>query len=205
MSDHDSGIGLFTWFEPKRDDRGAVLVGEGAALIGYDPSAPWGRDSDGAPLSLQQFIDAYCDLVSVGDQREAVLRVAPNNGAVAGTRVRYSDAQAYVRDFGNLGLSILGPLSGVLAGVGGGSFSARSLPPRAANAAELYTAAVSADAELPEGWTLEIAQTAPYYGGAGGMYQLVVFDEFDAPVRFNDPRVADAHLFTIERYTAGAE
>lgn len=205
MTDQGAGVPLYTWFEPQRDASGSVIVGEGAALLGFDPDAMWGRGADGHSLSLEQFIDAFCDIVQIGAQREAVLRVAPNNGAVPGTRVRYTDAAAFDRDFGNLGISILGPLSGVVAGVGGGSFSARSLPPRAANSVELYTASVNAAAVLPEGWSLEIAQTAPYYGGAGGAYQLVVFDEFDTPVRFSDPRITETGLLIIERYEAGAE
>jgi hypothetical protein len=205
MTDQEAGVPLYTWFEPQRDAAGAVVVGEGAALLGFDADAIWGRGADGQPLTLDQFIEAFCDIVQIGAQREAVLRVAPNNGAVPGTRVRYSDAAAFDRDFGNLGISILGPLSGVIAGVGGGSFSARSLPPRTGNAVELYSASVNPSAILPAGWSIEIAQTAPYYGGSGGAYQLVIFDEFDTPVRFSDPRIAETGLLIIERYEAGTE
>jgi len=201
MTEEGSRVPLYSWFAPKQDaTTGAVLVGEAAALIGYESDAPWGRDSEGRPLTLDQFVTQYCDIVEIGGQSQAVPRPAPNNGAVAGTRVRYSEVNAFIRDFGNLGISIVGPLSGEVAGLGGGSFTARSLPPRAANAVELYVAVMTPDSTLPAGWTIEVAQTAPFYGGTGGAYQLVFFDEFGAPVRFTDPRLAASGVITFERY-----
>ena len=163
-----------------------------------------GKDDAGQPLTYERFVQQFCDVVEIDGQLHAVMRSAPNNGAVAGTRVRYNDFAAFVRDFGNLGASIVGPLSGDVAALGGGSFSSRSLPPRAANAVELFVAGVVPDATLPAGWTCEVAQTAPYYGGVGGSYQLVIFDEFDASVRFSDIRLTASGVLTIERYEAVA-
>ncbi|WP_255529360.1 hypothetical protein [Salinibacterium sp. NK8237] len=41
MTEKDMPAPLYSWFEPKKDPAsGAVLVGEAAAMVGFDPAFP---------------------------------------------------------------------------------------------------------------------------------------------------------------------
>lgn len=63
------------------------------------------------------------------------------------------------------------------------SFEARSLPPAALR--NPYTAYVL-EGDLPPGWSIETAETAPWFGQPGGATQLTVLDGLGRKVRVAD-------------------
>jgi len=198
---HRSMADLPSTAPPALDERS---IGAAAALLQFDTTAPWGRDADGRPLARTEFVERFCRIDVVDGREVATLLMPPNNGAVEGTRVRYSDLAAFSRDFGSLGITLIGGLDPVVAGLGGGTFSQRSLPPTAATATDLWVIEPVAGSVLPEGWTIEVGRSLPFYGGAGGAHYCGVFDGGGAPVPFDDPRLTTTGILTAERYDPGA-
>ncbi|WP_207454267.1 glycohydrolase toxin TNT-related protein [Herbiconiux sp. SYSU D00978] len=149
-----------------------VHVGRGAQALGFDSSEVWGHgpraDGTEGPYSRE-------DWESRNILPDGKLRWAPNTGAVAGSRVVYSDGQAFLRDWGGLRLDRLGSKeSGTYFGLGGGSFNDRALPPMQIKTDDLWDFEFL---ELPEGWTVEVSRIGPGYGLDGGGVQLVVRDD----------------------------
>lgn len=99
------------------------------------------------------------------------LRPVPANGGVPGKRVRYTDAEGFIKDFADT-VDQVGPPDGEVFTVLGGSFDQRSLLPEAANQ-QLHTYRLTG--HLPKGWQLEVGETAPAFGRSGGAMYVMVF------------------------------
>jgi hypothetical protein len=110
------------------------------------------------------YLDAKGDLIPV-----------PDNGSVAGRRVRFTSITAFL-EAADSRQDVLGdPLSEFLA-LNGGSFDERVQLPDDMNADQSRLIRVEYTGFLPQGWSVEVGQNAPAYGRAGGAYYSVVLD-----------------------------
>lgn len=144
-----------------------------------DPDAPWGRDSEGNPLSQDQYESVYNKSGPNGDHWQ---NWPPNAGAVPETRLVYDRLDAFIRDFGtldgNLGVDRIGKFEGdYLAVMPDGipaTFEQRSLP--------IYSLTqpyhqFEMSGDLPDGWTVEVSEVAPAFGRDGGGTQVRILDD----------------------------
>lgn len=120
-------------------------------------------ESAGGALTAEDWAARYID--EFGN-----LRPVPANGGVPDKRVRYSDAQAFIKDFADT-IDQVGPPSGEVFTVLGGTFDQRALLPEAADQ-RLH--AYTLTGTLPEGWQIEVGETAPAFGRSGGAMYVVV-------------------------------
>lgn len=120
-------------------------------------------ESAGGALTAEDWAARYID--EYGN-----LRPVPANGGVPDKRVRYSDAQAFIKDFSDA-IDQVGAPDGEVFTVLGGDFEQRALLPEAANQ-RLHSYRLSGS--LPAGWQIEVGQTAPAFGRSGGAMYVVV-------------------------------
>lgn len=137
-----------------------------------DPDAPFGRDPQGNPYTEKQYAERFN---KVGDEGQTWYNFPGNDGAVPGTRVAYTEAEKFVRDYGSQ-LDRIGKDGKYLAVMENGqpaSWEQRALHVDSLrdpyNAYELGA--------LPEGWTIEVSEVAPGVGQPGGSIQVRIFDE----------------------------
>jgi hypothetical protein len=145
------------------------------------PDEPYGHDSNGSPLSKQEYDERYN---SLGPNGEHWFNYPPNDGAVPGSRVLYDSGEAFLRDYGPH-LDRIGGDNGRYLGVMPDgippSFEARALPVTSLDLPYQQFKLT----ELPEGWTIEISKIAPAFGRDGGGMQVLIYDELGdkVPVR----------------------
>lgn len=136
-----------------------------------DPSAPYGHHPDGTPLTAAEYDARYVTAQHNWDN------YPPNVGAVRGTRVAYSNIEAFIRDYGSL-LDRIGQPNGKYLGLRPdgipASFESRGLPVSSLKE-QVYKYQFSGF--LPEGWRIEISEIAPAFGHKGGGVQLLVKDD----------------------------
>lgn len=185
-------------FAPAVDVNGhAVELGDAARLLDADPTAPYGHRPDGTPYT--DGADWSRDNVDrVHGSTYGNMHWAPNDGAVFGTRVRFTDLAAFERVAGNLHIDRLGRTSGSYLGLGGGTFAERGLPPNQVGQNQFWHVNLRPDAKLPAGWSIEVSRIAPAYGQPGGGLQIVVRDAGGSGVkldRLKDIFTWDAHRF----------
>lgn len=185
-------------FAPEVDVNGhAVELGDAARLLDADPTAPYGHRPDGSRYT--DGADWSRDNVDrVHGSTYGTMHWAPNDGAVFGTRVRFTDLDSFNRVAGNLHIDRLGRTSGSYMGLGGGTFAERGLPPNQVGQDQFWHVRVRPDAELPPGWSIEVSRIAQAYGQPGGGLQLVVRDAGGEGVtldRLNKILDWDAHEF----------
>lgn len=142
-----------------------------------DPKAPFGRDSQGNPFTKEQYAERFNKL---GPQRQQWGNFPRNGGAVPGTRVAYTDAAKFLRDYGSR-LDRIGDDAGkylaVMADGKPASWEQRAL--HVGSLRENYRA--FSFGQLPTGWTIEVALTAPGLGQPGGSIAVRIFDADGAP------------------------
>jgi hypothetical protein len=142
------------------------------------PEEPYGHDSDGRPLTKDEYDKRYNKVGPNGEEWE---NYPPNDGAVAGTRVVYDSGKAYLRDYGPH-LDRIGGDSGEYLGVVPDrvppAFEDRGLPISSLNSPYKE---FSLEA-LPGGWTIEISKIAPAFGRDGGALQVLICDELGRKV-----------------------
>ncbi|MFE7845750.1 TNT domain-containing protein [Microbacterium sp. NPDC057407] len=141
----------------------------GFALVD-DPAAPYGRDASGAPLTQADYDSRY---VFAGNNWD---NYPPNAGAVRGSRVQYTDIDAFVRDYG-VSLDRIGPPSGDYLGLRPdgvpATFEQRGLPVSSLKK-QVFNCELTG--YLPDNWSIEISEIAPAFGQPGGGLQLLIRD-----------------------------
>ncbi|WP_167052525.1 hypothetical protein [Salinibacterium sp. ZJ77] len=147
-------------------------IGRAATLLRYDAAQPWGHQGYNGPAHPDQ---ASWDAVYVHPSGD--MHFAPNGGAVIGTRVSFTDLNAFRSEFGNLPIDRLGDTrKGTYMGIGGGTFDERGLPPGQRHATSFTMVDFAPGAKLPAGHHIEISLIADAYGRDGGGLQVVVYD-----------------------------
>lgn len=153
-------------------------------LIG-DPDAPWGRDTNGVPLTKSEYESLFN---KVGPEGQEWQNYPPNAGATPGTRVVYDSMDAFTRDFGPHGdgsvrVDRLGKVDGDYLGLMPdglpATFEQRSLP--IYNLTQPYHQYLLSG-DLPTGWRVEVSEVAPAFAREGGGIQVRVLDALDRPI-----------------------
>jgi hypothetical protein len=147
----------------------------GFALVD-DPAAPYGHHADGTPLTQSDYDARY---VFAGNNWD---NYPPNAGATRGSRVEYTDIDAFVRDYGDL-VDRVGPPSGDYLGLRpdgvSATFEQRGLP---IGSLRKPVFNYQLTGYLPDNWTIEISEIARAFGQPGGGLQLLVRDTTGAKV-----------------------
>lgn len=143
-----------------------------AKLI-HDREAPFGRDPEGHPYAAEQYAERFN---SVGPEGQRWMNFPGNHGAVPGTRVAYTNAESYLRDYGHL-LDRIGKSDGkYLAVMEDGqpaTWEERALHVNSLR--DPYNAYTFG--QLPEGWSIEVSEVGPGVGQPGGSIQVRIFDD----------------------------
>lgn len=147
------------------------IDGDVAKLM-RDPEAPFGRDPQGHAYTEEQYAERFN---KPGEQGQPWLNFPGNHGAVPHTRVAYTDAASYVRDYGSL-VDRIGKVDGkYLAVMEHGqpaSWEERALH---VNSLRDPYHAYTFD-HLPDKWTIEVSEVAPGLGQNGGSLQVRVLN-----------------------------
>lgn len=150
-----------------------------------DPDAPWGRNSDGVPLTKSEYESLFN---KVGPEGQEWQNYPSNAGAAPGTRVLYDSMEAFRRDFGAQGdglahvdrlRKIDGEYLGLMPDGVPATFEQRLLP--IYNLTQPYHQYLLSG-ELPTGWRVEVSEVAPAFAREGGGIQVLVLDTLDRPV-----------------------
>ena len=166
-------------------------VGPAAELLGFDGQT-WGHDGwDGPAHDASSWNERYVDrdpnaTPDADGNVYGNMHFAPNFGAVQGTRVQFTDLDAFRDAFGNLRIDRLGNPSGSFLGIGGGSFNDRALPPSQRLADTYSSIVLRPGAQLPDGYSLEIGFIADAYGRDGGGLQLVLRNQAGNDVKLEE-------------------
>jgi len=146
-----------------------------------DPGAPYGRNTDGTPLTKEQYEQRYVE--HGADNWD---HYPPNAGAAPGSIIRYHDVEAFIHDYGPH-LDRIGDDRGKYLGLRPdgipASFEQRSLP--IASLDQPYHQ-YQLTGHLPDGWRIEISEVAPGFGRTGGGIQLRVLNTDMNPVRVKE-------------------
>ncbi|ORB73549.1 glycohydrolase toxin TNT-related protein [Mycobacterium scrofulaceum] len=147
-------------------------IDKDVAKLIRDPEAPFGRDPQGHPYTEEEYAERFND---VGPEGQNWSKFPLNAGAVPGTRVAYTNAASFLRDYGS-SLDRVGKTDGkYLAVMEDGQ--AASWEQRALHVTNLRDPYHSyAFGELPEDWTIEVSEVGPGVGQQGGSIQVRVFD-----------------------------
>ncbi len=143
-----------------------------------DPEALYGRDPEGHPYTQEQYAERFN---SMGSEGQHWMSFPGNHGAVPQTRVAYTDAASYLRDYGPL-LDRIGKTNGkYLAVMQDGQ--AASWEQRALHVNSLQDPYHAYTFEhLPDNWTIEVSEVAPGVGQPGGSLQVCVFNSEGRPM-----------------------
>lgn len=157
-------------FKPKKVD-------PSAQPLRRDPTAPYGRVGPGGDRYTRwQYAKRFHIKGPVGKAWP------PNEGAVLGTKLDYTDAVQFVYDFGDR-IDRFGFPSGkyfaLMENGSSASYEARAIHYESIyKPLERYTLVPG---NLPSGWKIRVMDTAYALGQAGGSAGLVFFDENGAP------------------------
>jgi hypothetical protein len=147
------------YLPPKFDD-----VPQQVRELVRDPDAPFGRDAAGHPYSREEWEARYVD-----ENNE--LRYPGNDGAVAKSRLDFTDVDEFKAHYGDV-LDRFGGENGKYFSPDGTPFEARALPP--GSLGQPYVR-MRLD-ELPPNWKIEVSEVAPAFGRDGGGLQIRVLD-----------------------------
>lgn len=158
-------------------------VDPSAEKIWHDQGAPYGRMPDGTPYPEKEYAKRFLRVKPGGIPDKAW---PPNEGAVAGTKLDYTDAHKFVRDFG-CRVDRLGVPEGVFFGLAEGgpsSFEARALPYDSLyKKLHAYTLIPE---KLPKNWKIRVMETAPAFGQPGGSLAVKFFDDIGNEISARD-------------------
>lgn len=150
----------------------STIQADVAKLI-HDREAPFGRDPEGHPYTAEQYANRFN---SVGPEGQRWMNFPGNHGAVPGTRVAYTNAESYLRDYGHL-LDRIGKSDGkYLALMEDGqpaTWEERALHVNSLR--DPYNAYTFG--QLPDGWSIEVSEVGPGVGQQGGSIQVRIFDD----------------------------
>lgn len=156
-----------------------------------DPEAPYGRGADGEPYTRAEWEERY-----MGPDNRPIY--PGNDGAVPGSRVSYTDMEAFRRDYGDT-IDRFGGSGGAYLSPEGVLFEQRALPGGNLNAG--YHVFRLTD-ELPPGVHIEVSEVAPAFGQPGGGIQLQFVDDVDGVLSVeqllsNDYRIIESTSPTV--------
>jgi len=153
----------------RNDPITAGTVHPDTARLIADPGAPYGRNTDGTPLTREQYEQRYV-------MENGWDNYPPNAGATPGSIIRYHDAEALIRDYGPH-LDRIGADTGKYLGLRpdgiSASFEQRSLPIASLDQPYYH---YELTGYLPPGWRIEVSEVAPGFGRPGGAIQLRVLN-----------------------------
>jgi hypothetical protein len=156
---------------------GSKIHGDVAKLI-RDPEAPFGRDPEGHAFTQEQYAERFN---SVGPQGQPWMNFPANHGAVPHTRIAYTDAASYVRNYGSL-LDRIGKADGKYLGVMQEG-QAAAWEQRALHVNSLHDPYHTYNLDhLPDNWTIEVSEVAPGLGQPGGSLQVRIFNSEGRPM-----------------------
>lgn len=163
-----------------------------------DPDAPYGRGADGEPYTRAEWEERY-----MGPDDRPIY--PGNDGAVPGTRVSYTDMDAFRRDYGDT-VDRFGGSGGAYLSPEGVLFEQRALPGSNLNAG--YHVFRLTD-DLPPGVHIEVSEVAPAFGQPGGGIQLQFVHETDGVLSVeqllsNDYRILESTTPMPHGLDAGA-
>ncbi|MDP7705238.1 toxin glutamine deamidase domain-containing protein [Mycobacterium sp. TY815] len=142
-----------------------------ASLIA-DPTAPFGRDQDGNAYTQAEYAERFNTLGPNGQEWN---NFPGNDGAVPGTRIRYTDIDQFFADYGRH-FDRIGGEDGKYLGLAPNGERA-SWEERALHVKSLRDPLFDYTLEyLPPGWEIEISEIAPGLGQPGGGLQVLIFD-----------------------------
>ena len=130
-----------------------------------DPGAPYGRGADGHPFTKDEWQERY-----IGPDNRPIY--PGNDGAVAGTRIEFTDPAAFRGTYGGT-LDRMGGDGGSFLSFPDTPFGERALPGSNLNAP--YSEFRLAD-DLPDGVRIEVSEVAPAFGQPGGGLQVRFLD-----------------------------
>lgn len=155
----------------------ATHPGHAFNMLDGDPNAPFGYHPEtGNPMTRSEWETRYVDANPKNPSGPGNMHFSPNQGAVKGTRVQFTDLDEFRRIFGNLSIDRVGDKGGSYMGIGGGTINDRALAPNQVQATELWDVQFVENAQLPPGYSLEISMVGEAYGLDGGGLQLVIRD-----------------------------
>jgi hypothetical protein len=168
--------------------RAAFIPGDvdpSAEVLRQDPGAPYGRPKpDEVPYDYYQYARRFHKFKADGTPG---INWPPNEGAVRGTKLDYSCAQKFIRDFGDK-MDRLGARNGSYFGLVEDKAPA-SYEARAIHYESLYdpphTYTLKPD-KFPKSWTIRVMDTAPALGQLGGSVGLVFHDETGKEMSVDD-------------------
>lgn len=142
------------------------------AQLMEDPNAPFGRDPQGQPYTQERYQERFN---SVGPWGQQYSNFPPNNGAVPGTRIAYTNLEKFLSDYGPQLDRIGGDQGKYLAIMEHGRPA--SWEQRALHVTSLRDPYHAYTIDwLPEGWFIEVSEVAPGCGQPGGSIQVRIFD-----------------------------
>ena len=153
-----------------------------------DPAAPFGRGPDGHAFTRGDWESRYVDT-------DGNLIYPGNDGAVQGTRVTYTDVDAFRRDYGDT-LDRFGGDGGTYFAPEGTTFESRGLP--GGSLSTPYRAFGLAD-QLPRGVRIEVSEVAPAFGQPGGGIQVQFVHDTDGPISLDTLHNPDTGMLTEVR------
>jgi Tuberculosis necrotizing toxin len=131
-----------------------------------DRNAPYGRDAADHPYTREDWEARYVD-------ENNRLRYPPNDGAVLGRRLEFTDATEFIKHYGDE-LDRLGRKGGSYMSLPTAAFGERALPPGSLR--EPYLT-MRLTGELPSGAHIEVSEVAPAFGQRGGGLQVRILDD----------------------------
>jgi|GEM_PF-6547232 len=145
-----------------------------------DPEAPYGRDpTDNHPFTKSEYEQRYV-------KPDGSTCYPDNNGAAPGSITPYDDANEFINNYGPRVDRIGEPGGNFMAveidGVPA-SLEERSLPVESLGK-PYYQYEFTGD--LPQGWRIEVSETAPAFGRSGGATQVQVVNEAGEAVSIQD-------------------
>ena len=151
-------------------------VDPSAEVLWQDPGAPYGRPKPGeAPYDYDRYARRFHLFNAKG---EPDVNWPPNQGAVRGTKLDYSCARKFIRDFGDridrLGWEA-GAYMGLMEDRASVCYEARALHYESLYR-KLCTYTLQPE-KFPKGWKIRVMDTAPALGQPGGSLGVVFLEE----------------------------
>jgi hypothetical protein len=161
-----------------------------ADTLRCDRKAPYGRAPGGVAYSEQDYAERFHKL---GTKGEHAVAWPPNQGAVPGTKVDYTDAIQFVHEFGDM-MDRFGPPSGefmalMYMGPKGkripAFYEARAIHYESLYGKPLTYTLVPGKLKLRPGWKIRVMDTAPALGQPGRWVSLVFLTQINEEISVN--------------------
>jgi hypothetical protein len=149
-----------------------------------DPDAPFGRDPQGHAYTQHEYEERFN---KVGPEGQRWYNFASSDGAMAGSKVAFSNLEQYKHFYGAL-LDRIGDEKGsylaVMEDGKSASWEDRSLHVDSLSK-DLHKYTID---DLPDGWRIEVSVIEPAVGQPGGAIQVRILDDAGAVVPVDELR-----------------